>query len=587
MAYGNCEEPGLDCFKVGLQKSSQHQRFKRHFGQLLRRKFHVKMSNVSEATLNLTWAANTSGAASCDPLTEEEIEFYTRVSWWWEGLLQTLVGTIGFLANGLAVPILCSKDMNSIFNRLLVFLAVFDNIYIVCSVLEGIRKHSGFNQMHEYAFGYVLYQFHNFVLCCSIYITLTLALERYRAVWRPVEYHNRCKGANPWKRIAGYIIPVFIFSAIFNIPKFFEVEFVVRQEIDPVTNNTINQTLASPTDLRLNDSYVIFYVNAARLLVQGIIPFVLLSILNYRIYWVIKRRREMINRPASISQNVRSASAQKKANETQQAVVLFIIVLLFFICHTPRFVLNVHEFLTLESLRISIEQDCNGVSLWALIWASVSHFLMTLNSSVNFFIYCFMCATFRRILFSYFTRCGFGIIPSWCSWGGDSDQRSSSRGEVILDDMGTMMATEAPGTLIMDARCVITTEFGTSPSVMQLDLEETISNGCQPTNSPNGGESTAPVVKQSPPGPCQNFNIANDDKFSLLISGLFLGSKIASFGTEYGREWLPKKLLFKEYKSHQRHWPRPLKEDAANIKKQDDGNRQTGGVVLALPCPTH
>jgi hypothetical protein len=27
------------------------------------------------------------------------------------------------------------------------------------------------------------------------------------------------------------------------------------------------------------------------------------------------------------------------------------IVLLFFICHTPRFIINIHEFLTLEALR--------------------------------------------------------------------------------------------------------------------------------------------------------------------------------------------------------------------------------------------
>jgi len=32
--------------------------------------------------------------------------------------------------------------MNSIFNRLLIFLAIFDNLYIICSVLEGRRKHT-------------------------------------------------------------------------------------------------------------------------------------------------------------------------------------------------------------------------------------------------------------------------------------------------------------------------------------------------------------------------------------------------------------------------------------------------------------
>lgn len=180
-------------------------------------------------------------------------------------------------------------------------------------------------------------------------------------------------------------------------------EFVIKTEKVNSTNEIsyINHSLASPTDLRLNDNYVIFYVNLARLLVQGIFPFVILSLLNYRIYWVIKRRRQMTNRPAATAVNKlnQHTSAQRKANETQQAVVLFIIVLLFFICHTLRFVLNVHEFLTLESLRKSIENDCNDVSLWALLCASVSNCLMTTNSSVNFFIYCFMCATFRQQLF--------------------------------------------------------------------------------------------------------------------------------------------------------------------------------------------
>ena len=106
----------------------------------------------------------------------------------------------------------------------------------------------------------------------------------------------------------------------------------------------INISMASPTQIRLDDIYVILYVNLARLLVQGIIPFISLSFLNYRIYWVIKRRRNMTNRPQSqttsntLVQPPRATGGQltaqqKKANETQQAVVLFVIVWLFFFCH--------------------------------------------------------------------------------------------------------------------------------------------------------------------------------------------------------------------------------------------------------------
>ena len=32
------------------------------------------------------------------------------------------------------------------------------------------------------------------------------------------------QGHNPWRRVMNYIIPVVIFSAIFNIPKFLEIE---------------------------------------------------------------------------------------------------------------------------------------------------------------------------------------------------------------------------------------------------------------------------------------------------------------------------------------------------------------------------
>ena len=96
-------------------------------------------------------------------------ELYRSIAEWTENILQTIVGIAGLLANTMAIPILCSKDMNSIFNRLLVFLAISDNLYIFCSISEGVRRtnlnSAIFNQIHEYAFGYCLYLVHNFVLC--------------------------------------------------------------------------------------------------------------------------------------------------------------------------------------------------------------------------------------------------------------------------------------------------------------------------------------------------------------------------------------------------------------------------------------
>ena len=44
--------------------------------------------------------------------------------------LQVVVCTVGFLANALSIPVLFSKAMNSVFNRLLVALAILDNLYL-------------------------------------------------------------------------------------------------------------------------------------------------------------------------------------------------------------------------------------------------------------------------------------------------------------------------------------------------------------------------------------------------------------------------------------------------------------------------
>ena len=133
-------------------------------------------------------------------------KMYEVFSYWTENVVQSVIGVVGITANTIAIPILISRDMFSIFNCLLMFLAIFDNIFIICQLLEAQRKMTDthdeldediFSQAHEYAFAYFLYQLHSFVLVCSMYITVALALERYQAVWKPVEYHIKTKGINP------------------------------------------------------------------------------------------------------------------------------------------------------------------------------------------------------------------------------------------------------------------------------------------------------------------------------------------------------------------------------------------------------
>lgn len=91
-------------------------------------------------------------------------------------------------------------------------------------------------------------------------------------------------------RVLKYVVPVFLFSVIFNLPKFFEAS--ITYEVDPVTNETYVHPV--PTKLRLNTKYYFLYNNCARLLILGIIPFCLLVFFNTKIYTDIQVSNTML-----------------------------------------------------------------------------------------------------------------------------------------------------------------------------------------------------------------------------------------------------------------------------------------------------
>ena len=78
------------------------------------------------------------------------------------------------------------------------------------------------------------------VLCASTYITVVLALERYKAVWRPVEYRNSVLSGDPWCRVFTYVAPVIVLSVLFNVPKVAHEKYFPRHinftDINIITN---------------------------------------------------------------------------------------------------------------------------------------------------------------------------------------------------------------------------------------------------------------------------------------------------------------------------------------------------------------
>ena len=85
------------------------------------------------------------------------------------------------------------------------------------------------------------------------------------------------------KRVLKFVIPVTLGSIVFNIPKFFEAGVIY-------TNLSSNITVADleVKSIRKDPNYIKYYNITARVLVNGIIPFLLLIYFNIMIYRDVK-----------------------------------------------------------------------------------------------------------------------------------------------------------------------------------------------------------------------------------------------------------------------------------------------------------
>ena len=162
---------------------------------------------------------------SCEvSLTKEQQIFVDDFAWWLNIVVYVIIGVLGFTLNMIAIWILLAQSMwNNIFNRLIMCLSTFDSIFIFCGLLEIIRKWLML-PIQQYVFAKVVYPFRSMAMCCSIYTTVVLTLERYQAITSPIQHRNRNANISLGKRLICYIVPVCTFSFIYYIPKFFDMK---------------------------------------------------------------------------------------------------------------------------------------------------------------------------------------------------------------------------------------------------------------------------------------------------------------------------------------------------------------------------
>jgi len=100
---------------------------------------------------------------------------------------------------------------------------------------------------------------------------------------------------------------------------------------------------------------------------------------------------------ASTAATAASTASPPSSGERSLAVVLLGIVLVFLVCHGPRFVQTFNEATIIDNiLRCAKRKLVPNHPSWLHVMAPISDFLLVVNSSVNFIIYCAVGSRFRN-----------------------------------------------------------------------------------------------------------------------------------------------------------------------------------------------
>ena len=353
--------------------------------------------------------ASVNGSFDCGKwnLTEQEERIQKIHSWWIQGLSLLVFGSVGILVSVIAILVLSDKKLSGIFfNKLIMALTFFDIAYLILSIGDSIRFN--FIELNYCAFpGYVaflvIYPIRKILMCCSTYMTVVIAFERFSAIKNPITHRNSLKFSSLNMKTLKYVLIVGLISVLYGIPLFFA--FQIKKMEDGEACVT--------TWLRSNENFVNIYLNIISLVITGIIPFLCLAFFYCVIFVGIKNgmkiKKELVGTKLTVAsstkcliQNTEKEMDEKKS-EMVHSMILIWIVILFLTCHIPRIALNIEEMLSYNDRHETMETAkklglrCSGVQFWELIATDWYYLLLCVNPLMNFFVYCYFSTKFQSV----------------------------------------------------------------------------------------------------------------------------------------------------------------------------------------------
>ena len=255
------------------------------------------------------------------------------------------------------------------FNDLPVLLCMVDLLVIFSNLILSAKTLIPHNSMVPVILPWIEGLCH-IALSASVFLTITITTERYCAVSSPYTYKIKLTRRGYWRSISYYIVPVIMAAVILNIPKILQ----ISKLLTPLFRDHKKHFI------RAGIIYQIFHP----LLTTCMIPIIFLCILNYNVIKISKQRLSSFTRMAS---------------EVNMAKIMITIVLLFIFLNLPRMFLALYEVSTIPNVLDCYERSCRyHISSKRWLLDCLIRYLVMINSSINFIVYCFMGSNFRRTL---------------------------------------------------------------------------------------------------------------------------------------------------------------------------------------------
>ena len=259
-----------------------------------------------------------------------------------EVVLLFITGCFGVLGNCLLIKTFVKLEEKVNFHHVMITLAIFDTIYILLCIIvfamPEMLPESYKTEGYDFYIAPKAVAMLQVALTGSIYCTVSISLERYLTVCHP--FYSALKNWTA-KR---YIIPIVLFSVIYNVTRFFEIRIKYteyqQENVCNITKNNetfynhahenqlynatslsddnnlvpYNSTLQNNncstenisrtteymkddpiynyefelTELRKNKYYYIIYIVGLSLIFNGLIPFAVIISLNVLLYRQLK-----------------------------------------------------------------------------------------------------------------------------------------------------------------------------------------------------------------------------------------------------------------------------------------------------------